>query len=81
MASAPSECVAVAWAVIDAAGYPLPKTVDPTRRGAIVNWLGVYGGIMPMAAWSDERIEEEWRTRKRGARAAAVTVMEQADAN
>lgn len=64
-----------AWAVIADSGYPLAKTVDPTRRGAIVNWLGVYGGIMPLASWDDARIETEWNARKRHASVAQVSVM------
>ena len=65
-----------AWAVIDGnSGLPLPATVHTDRRGAIANWLGVYGGIMPLSYWTDERIEAEWEARRRHARVAEVIVI------
>jgi hypothetical protein len=66
-----------AWAVIDGdSGLPLPATVHGHRRGAIANWLGVYGGVMPLSFWTDERIEAEWEARRRRARVAEVVVVE-----
>lgn len=67
---------ATAWAVIDGdSGMPLPATVHTHRRGAIANWLGVYGGIMPLSFWDDERIEREFEARRRRARIAEVVVV------
>jgi len=67
---------ATAWAVLDGdSGRPLPATVHPDRRGAIVNWLATYGGVMPLNHWDDRRIEAEWEARKRRARVAEVVIV------
>jgi hypothetical protein len=36
------------------------RTVSPTRRGAVVNWLVVRGGQMITNSMSDGEIEELW---------------------
>ena len=67
---------ATAWAVIDGdSGLPIAATVSAERRAAIVNWLCIYGGIMPLNSWTDERIEREWQARRRRARVAEVVVI------
>jgi hypothetical protein len=47
------------WAVVQN-GELLVKTVSPTRRAAIVNWLVVEGGLFVQDAWSDAMIETAW---------------------
>jgi hypothetical protein len=67
---------ATGWAVIDGdSGRPLPVTVHTDRRGALVNWLAMYGGVTPFAWWPDERIEAEWKARCRRARIAEVVIV------
>jgi hypothetical protein len=67
---------AAAWAVIDGdSGRPIAATVSAERRGAIVNWLFIYGGITPLNSWTDARIEAEWSARRRHARVAEVVIV------
>lgn len=46
------------YAVLDAKGSILLRTVSDTARGAKVNWLFVYGHIFVAAAWSEEMIAD-----------------------
>jgi hypothetical protein len=68
------------WAVI-ADGEINVKTVSPTRRAAIVNWLTVDLGFLIHNHHTDEQIESAWeygRPEKRGARVAEVVIFEAA---
>jgi hypothetical protein len=46
------------WAVIDDNGIDV-KTVSPTRRAAIVNWLVTHGAMI-LTTHSDQDIEDIW---------------------
>lgn len=47
------------WGVIDADGLNI-RTVSDTRRAAIVNWLVVQLGIVPLRDETDDEIESKW---------------------
>lgn len=62
----------IGWAVID--GHEIDvRTVSPTRRAAIVNWL-VLSGKMMLAHFSDESIEMIWRDNRGSAQVSEVTI-------
>lgn len=50
------------WAVVSN-GKINVRTVNPTRRGALVNWLVVEGKVMVYASDSDVTIENAWRAK------------------
>lgn len=45
------------YAVTDERGDVLVDTVSPERRGALVNWLYVHGGVMVRDGVSEKVIE------------------------
>jgi hypothetical protein len=50
-----------AWAVYDdSVGKVLIDTVHETRRGAVVNGLVIIYRVVPLQAWTDDRIFREW---------------------
>ena len=53
--------VAVGFAVVQG-GVIDVRTVSPTRRGALVNWLVVAVGLAVRSDWSDYAIERAWDT-------------------
>ena len=63
------------WAVVQK-GELLVRTVSPTRRAALVNWLVVEAAVRVGADWNDARIEHAWECCRlgRGAEAVAVTI-------
>lgn len=62
------------WAVADAGGI-LVRTVSPTRRGAIVNWLVSFCGVLVHSGWKDDMIETQFVTRSLAHRARVVEVL------
>lgn len=54
--------VAVGFAVVQGDVIDV-RTVSPTRRGALVNWLTVMPGVSVFANWSDHAIEKTWESR------------------
>lgn len=43
-------------------GGILIDTVSSTRRAALVNWLMVAAGVEVTMAWTDDMIEQAWRS-------------------
>ena len=62
------------WAVVDKNGDIDVKTVSPTERGAIVNWLVVEQKVMITNDWSDGKIYEAWGQRKGAHRVVEVVI-------
>lgn len=69
---APDEAIAK---VREARGWAIVKEIDdsinvrsvsPTRRAAVVNWLCTERGLMALNTTSDDQIERIWRANKRG---------------
>lgn len=60
------------WAVVQD-GKIMVRTVSPTRRAAIVNWLYTYGGRTVLDRHSDKEIDAMWLT---ATAKSAVTVCE-----
>lgn len=57
------------------------RTVSPTKRAAMVNWLAVHSPVIPRASWTDDKIAEEFErlaTRTGLGRVAEVVVEEAA---
>ena len=67
------------WAVIDGQGVLNVRTVSPTRRAAIVNWLLTDKGLMAFDVATDEQIERQWQfdSKDCGARLTRVSIQEQ----
>jgi hypothetical protein len=53
------------FAVIDAKGNILVRTITDSVRGAKVNWLGTIGGVLVPNTWSDKMIADAFE-RMRG---------------
>ncbi len=51
---------AAGWAILSEKGIDV-RTVSPTRRGAIVNWLVTTCGVPVQNHWTDEAIELMWQ--------------------
>lgn len=52
-----------AWAVVDGVGINI-RTVSPTRRAAIVNWLCTEARLLATNLATDEDIEGMWQANK-----------------
>lgn len=64
-----------AWAVINSFNGEINvRSISPTRRAAIVNWLVVEEQLPIMALHSDEEIEEIWKHFGKHAECVQVTV-------
>ena len=50
------------------------RTVSPTRRAAIVNWLVVNRGCLILRTTTDEGIEDLWKDAQGNATVAAVEI-------
>lgn len=64
------------WAVVRKDKL-LVRTVSPTRRGALVNWIVVEaprGRVMVTNTWDDAQIEEHWARNRGDAHAVPVTI-------
>jgi hypothetical protein len=66
--------VAGAWAVIDAKGEIVVRTISDTRRAAIINWLCVEAGVLATQFAFDAQIEMMWEKLRGKAVAELVTV-------
>lgn len=47
------------WAIIECVGIDV-RSVSPTRRAAIVNWLVTRKGLFVTTSWDDDRIDKAW---------------------
>jgi hypothetical protein len=61
------------WAIIESTGIDV-RSISPTRRAAIVNWLVVRRNIYITTSWDDARIEHIWQSLKGEAEAVEVIV-------
>jgi hypothetical protein len=61
------------WAVVDQHGINV-RSVSPTRRAAIINWLVANCGMAVWSGASDAVIETWWRDRAGSAGASVVQV-------
>lgn len=61
------------WAIIEDIGIDV-RSVSPTRRAAIVNWLVTRKGIMIYHTTTDEQIEAMWKATHDDAEAMPVKV-------
>lgn len=52
------------WAVINAAGEVDIRTVSPTRRAAIVNWLFLVAEVFISTQHTDDKIHQIWVERR-----------------
>ena len=50
----------MAWAVVERGAIDL-RSVGPTRRSAIVNWLYTEKKVTILNTYNDELIEQTWR--------------------
>lgn len=66
------------WAVIGRTGGISVRTVSPTRRAAIVNWLLTDKGLLATDVATDEQIERQWAldSKDMGARVTRVLIAE-----
>lgn len=55
---------AAGWAVTGDDGLVNVRSVSPTRRGALVNWLCTEKGLMATQKASDEDIERMWEANR-----------------
>jgi hypothetical protein len=62
------------YAVLDANGNILVRTVSDTARGAKVNWLGTIGGLNVMNSWPDEMIAKMFEHMRGEADVVEVTI-------
>jgi len=62
-----------AWAVIDNGGINI-RSVSPTRRAALVNWLVVERQLQATIFATDDDIERMWEANKGDAAATKVAV-------
>ena len=62
------------WAIIEDIGIDV-RSVSPTRRAAIVNWLVTRAGIMIYSTTTDKQIEECWTAHCGDAKALPVKVI------
>jgi methyl coenzyme M reductase beta subunit len=51
------------------------RSVSPTRRAAIVNWLVTAKRLVATHNTTDEQIERAWQAHKGGAEAVIVTII------
>jgi hypothetical protein len=63
------------WAIIEN-GRINVRTVSPTRRAAIVNFLVVERGILVMDSATDEQIEQKWKQMRSQAVVTEIVVTE-----
>lgn len=61
------------WAVIQDGKIDV-RTISPTRRAAIVNWLVVRGRCWISTSTSDSQIEEYWRENRLDHEVAEVAI-------
>jgi hypothetical protein len=61
------------WAIIECVGIDV-RSISPTRRAAIVNWLVVRRNVYITTSWDDARIEHIWQSLKGEAEAVEVIV-------
>ena len=54
--------MATGWAIRLSDGEIDVRTVSPTRRAAIVNWL-VLNGTEISIMWTDDQIEAAWKAK------------------
>jgi hypothetical protein len=62
------------WAV-RSMGRILPRTVCETRRGAMVNWLHLYGDVYMTDGVDDDTIVDLFAKRKACSRAELIQVL------
>jgi hypothetical protein len=63
------------WAVIDKNGVVLVRTVSPSRRAAIINWLYTEAHMLITNSMDDDYIEQLWQsTPRRGAEVVRVLI-------
>lgn len=62
-----------AWAVVDNGGINI-RSVSPTRRAALVNWLVTERQLQATIFATDEDIERTWEANKGSAEATKVAV-------
>jgi hypothetical protein len=64
---------AVGYAVVDDDGINV-RTVSPTRRAAIVNWLLIECGLLAMQITTDVEIEQAWNAHRDTANVRTVGI-------
>jgi len=61
------------WAVVDMSGINV-RTVSPSRRGALVNWLIAAHRMVLMGNVTDEQVEQLWQAKSGDAMVVEVDI-------